>query len=280
MAKYGVREVADLVFKAKAPMTFGGKPYAKGQPVMVVDSAKSSTLEGTSSQVYAQGGRGNPKRVAWSGEKVLTFKFQDALISPMTASILMGAGVSSTTGYNQHVFGTVTCVAEGVLDCSGIVGDSLFLSSGEIAPTSFISADTVWLTKVTDGDMTIGEASHPTAATPMTALPIADAKVGDRYMVDGYVLTTKGTSLTITPDKFSGSFEIIASTLWRREIDGVDVPAQITIPNGSIQTAFTLTQSPSGDPSTFDFTVDALPDYLSSDTKKEKKVQCQIDILD
>ena len=86
MAKYGIREVTDMVFKAKSAMSIGAKTFAVGQPVLVIDSAKSSTLEGASTTVYAQGGRGNPRRIAWDGEKTLTFKFQDALISPITAS--------------------------------------------------------------------------------------------------------------------------------------------------------------------------------------------------
>ena len=277
MAKYGIREVTDMVFKAKSAMSIGAKTFATGQPVLVIDSAKSSTLEGASTTVYAQGGRGNPRRIAWDGEKTLTFKFQDALISPITASILMGAGLSEDTPYAQHVFGYVTCTTAGTLDCTGLVEDSLFLGAGSTAPTAFTAP--VWVTKVTDGEMA-GTAEKVADVTKINAIAVTAAVQGDQYMVDGYVTTTKGTSLKITPDKFAGSFEIVASTLWRRESDGVDVPAQITIPNGKVKTAFTLTQSPTGDPSTFDFEVDALADYMSNDTSAvKKKVLCQIDVL-
>jgi hypothetical protein len=34
-----------------------------------MDSAKTSTLEGKATTVYAEGGRGNSKLIAWEGEK-------------------------------------------------------------------------------------------------------------------------------------------------------------------------------------------------------------------
>ena len=91
--KYGVREVVDIVFKAKADMKLGNMSFKKGQPVIVFDSAKTSSLEGDSTEVFAQGGKGNPKRVSWSGEKSLTFTFEDALITHLQEFILeLGKG--------------------------------------------------------------------------------------------------------------------------------------------------------------------------------------------
>ena len=278
MAKFGIREVTDLVFKAKAPMTLGSRSYLAGQPVFVVDSAKSSSYEGAATTVYAQGGKGNPRLIAWDGEKTLTMKFSDALLSPVEAAILMGADLGEAASFKQHVFGIVTCTTAGTLDCTGLVNDSLFKAPTGTAPTAFSAP--VWATKLDlDGGM-IGTATSITDVTKVATIAVTDAAVGDRYMVDGYVSATNGSSIIITPDKFAGSFEIVGSTFWRRENDMVDVPAQITIPNGKIKTAFTLTQSPSGDPSVFDFEIDALKDYVSTDTSaSKKKVLCQIDIL-
>ncbi len=42
----------------------------QGQPVLYIDSAKTSTLEGAGTSVYAQGGRGNARLVTWEGEEV------------------------------------------------------------------------------------------------------------------------------------------------------------------------------------------------------------------
>ena len=66
--KFGVREIANVVFKAKNLQKIGPYTFAKGQPVFYMDTAKTSTLEGAATTVYATGGRGNTRLIAWEGE--------------------------------------------------------------------------------------------------------------------------------------------------------------------------------------------------------------------
>ena len=91
--KFGVREIANVVFRAKSDVKIGDTQFVKGQPVLYIDSAKTSTLEGAATTVYAQGGRGNARLIAWEGEKTLTFTVEDALLSPLGFAILSGAGL-------------------------------------------------------------------------------------------------------------------------------------------------------------------------------------------
>ena len=105
MQKFGVREICNVVLKAKAAQKIGKKIFYKNEPVMYFDTLKTSSLEGQSSTVYAQGGRGNPRLVAWEGERTVTFTMEDALISAEGLSILTGAGLidaKDKTVY-QHV---------------------------------------------------------------------------------------------------------------------------------------------------------------------------------
>ena len=51
----GVREVVDLVFKAKADMKIGNICFKAGDPVWYFTTAKTSGLEGGSTQTYATG---------------------------------------------------------------------------------------------------------------------------------------------------------------------------------------------------------------------------------
>ena len=66
--------------------------------------------------------------------------------------------------------------------------------------------------------------------------------------------------------------------MFRRQIDGKDLPANLTFPNVKIQSNFTFSMASSGDPSTFTFTMDAFPGYTYFDRKK--KVLCAIQIVD
>ena len=77
--KYGVREICDVVLKRKSPGYFGKLYLDKGAPVMYFDTMKTSSLEGQATTVYAQGGKGNPRLVAWEGDRTVTFTMEDAL---------------------------------------------------------------------------------------------------------------------------------------------------------------------------------------------------------
>ena len=99
--KFGVREICDVVLRAKAIQKIGNKVFYKDEPVLYFDSLKTSSLEGAATTVYAQGGRGNSRLIAWEGERTVTFTMEDALISPAGFSILSGAGLVAADSNNK-----------------------------------------------------------------------------------------------------------------------------------------------------------------------------------
>ena len=280
---FGVREICDVVFKAKTNQKIGNKIFYKGEPVIYFDSLKTSTLEGAATTVYAQGGRGNARLVAWEGERTLTFTMEDALISPLGFMILSGAGLvegsDDTTGkkINVHVTETTTVDDNDTIyveaEPSTADGADIYvmvLDDGEVASEPLIG------TKGTKGDkgwaITITKKGVYDPANNTVKLAKGDAVLVDYYTEKG----TGASQIEITPDKFGGNFYIEASTLFRTK-NGVDMPAEFIIPNGKIQSNFTFTMASSGDPSTFTFTVDAFPDYTRFD--KTKRVMAAIQII-
>lgn len=108
--KFGVREICDVVLKAKTAQKIGNKIFYAGEPVIYFDTLKTSSMEGAATTVYAQGGRGNSRLVAWEGERTVTFTMEDALISPEGFMILSGAGLidaSEDKPVYQHVTETI-----------------------------------------------------------------------------------------------------------------------------------------------------------------------------
>ena len=108
--KFGVREICDVVLKAKTAQKIGNKIFYAGEPVCYFDTLKTSSMEGAATTVYAQGGRGNARLVAWEGERTVTFTMEDALISPEGFMILSGAGLidaSTNKPIYQHITETV-----------------------------------------------------------------------------------------------------------------------------------------------------------------------------
>ena len=277
--KVGVREICDVVLKAKANTTIGNHTFKKGEPVIYFDTLKTSTLEGAATTVYAQGGKGNSRLLAWEGERTLTFTMEDALISPKSLAILTGAGVvhaDSTVG--NKITAHATQQVE-VATANTIVVDSEIAKATDIYVMLLdgngeMSGVPVKINRG-ENDANVQVADGKTTITADSDLFI----VGDIVFVDFYKeYTTDAVEITITPDKFAGYYYLEASTLFRREADGVDLPAEFIIPKVKIQSAFTFTMASSGDPSTFTFTMDAMPDYTNFN--KTEKVLCAIQVLE
>ena len=99
-------------------------------------------------------------------------------------------------------------------------------------------------------------------------------------MVDYYVQKKANTvsEMQIDAGNFAGYYYVEADTLFRRQSDGKDLPANLTFPNAKIQSNFTFSMAATGDPSTFSFTMDAFPGYTYFD--RTKKVLCAIQVVD
>lgn len=269
--KFGVREICDVVFKAKADTVIGTSTFKKGQPVLYIDSAKTSTIEGAATTVYAQGGRGNTRLIAWEGEKTLTFTVEDALLSPIGFSVLSGAGLFKSESEKVHVHTTANAYVgtDGVIDLEDVLADGETIDG--TAPVFVMIAEA-------DGSIT-GELVEGLTIANQT-LTGATAAAGKNVFVDFYVVKESAnvSELQIDAENFAGSYYVEASTLFRRESDGVDMPAEITLPNVKIQSNFTFSMASTGDPSTFTFTMDAFPGYTMFD--RTKKVLCVIQVVE
>ena len=298
--KFGVREICDVVLKAKAYQKIGNKEFFANEPVIYFDTLKTSGLEGAATTVYAQGGRGNSRLVAWEGERTVTFTMEDALISPEGFMILSGAGLieaSDAASIKRHITERVDKKA-----CSNTEGNiSIPVSKLPYFPDD-ASGNYAYVMFVKDDEI-VSEPYIPQAAPEGNFFIVAehknyDIETDEQYQVDGgwradadekykfdwdsvivdYYTEMKSDAMQIeiTPDKFGGNFYLEASTLFRDQ-NGVDMPAEFIIPNCKIQSNFNFTMASSGDPSTFTFTMDAFPDYTRFD--RSKKVLATIQII-
>ena len=292
--KFGVREICDVVLKAKAPIKIGNKKFYKNEPVIYFDSLKTSSMEGAATTVYAQGGRGNARLVAWEGERTVTFTMEDALISPAGFMILSGAGLIEGSTTNTIKVHTTEQVKVATVTADAI---TINLSKKPYAGVDSTGApktstdDLIYVMVLDDhGDVitepyclgiSVGSMDATTKKYPIT-IPAANNDLSE-FTAETYVLvdyyveksTDKTQQIEITADKFGGNYYLEASTLFRNT-DGVDMPAEFIIPNCKIQSNFTFNMASSGDPSTFTFTIDAFPDYTRFDGSKKVLAAIQI----
>ena len=272
--KFGVREICDVVLRAKGTVKVGETTFSHDEPVIYFDSAKTSTVEGSATTVYATGGRGNNKLLAWEGEKSVTFTMEDALLSPLGFSILSGAGLvdAGQVEGGMKVHTTLTTVVDVT---EGITVNLAQLTGKEIAN------EKAYAFSMKDGQ--IVERLDPAVPSSGTVTfsrkeRAAGKLTGEQtVMVDFYVsVKTGAVEMTIEPDKFGGFYYLEASTLFRRQDNGQDMAAAFVIPKVKIQSNFTFSMASSGDPSTFTFTMDAFPDYTKFDPTKQVLFALQI----
>lgn len=272
--KFGVREICDVVLRAKGTVKVGETTFSNDEPVIYFDSAKTSTVEGSATTVYATGGRGNNKLLAWEGEKSVTFTMEDALLSPLGFSILSGAGLvdASQVEGGMKVHTTLTTVVD--------TTDSIVVNLGELTGKD-IAEEKAYAFIIKDGQ--IAERLKPATPSGGTVTFTRNEKAAGQLtgpqtvMVDFYVKVEAGAvEMTIEPDKFGGFYYLEASTLFRRQDNGQDMAAAFVIPKVKIQSNFTFSMASSGDPSTFTFTMDAFPDYTKFDPTKQVLFALQI----
>jgi len=310
--KFGVRECANIVFRAKQETTIGTNKFHVGQPVLYIDTATTSSMEQASTSVYAQGGRGNARLIAWEGDKTLTFTVTDALISPVSLAMLSGAGLVKEGATGVHVHATTRATmtmsgTDGIIDLTDALrafgridadaGDQrVSVDAGDDAPIFIILTED-------DGSITGNLVTSTTASNAAPGskginfewkedgkgiLTIPSPKLNEKteistaqnVMVDYYVIKNpaKVSEIQITAADFAGYYYVEADTLFRAQATGIDMPANLTFPNVKVQSGFTISMSGTGDPSTFDFTMDAFPGYTYFD--KSKEVLCVIQVVE
>jgi len=285
--KFGIRECANIVFRAKQKVKIGDKVFEEKQPVLYIDSATTSSEEQSTSTVYAQGGRGNSRLIAWEGDKTLTFTVEDALLSPVGYAILSGAGLfkhgsKATDEVHYHMTTMAKVDKDGKLDLTNAIakfGKDGNKNKGYICD---LNDAPVFILAFEDGDLTGDQYSDFTLSEDKQGFTFTTTK--DKTVMVDYYVVLPGANVyeaDITADTFAGYYYVEADTLFRRQADGKDLPANLTFPNVKLQSAFTITMAGSGDPSTFTFTFDAFPGYTYFDeTKKVLSVLQVVDDID
>jgi hypothetical protein len=269
-------------------------------------------------------GQGNPRLIGWDGEKTLTFTLEDALLSPISFSMLSGAGVVKGRKKDEdnqldarkiYVHANYDMVVEEatIAEKKTLVakltdedrnGASLVVSKeAPIYPVTLNSAGAQadYLSAVTEDQVYLedpvgtftkatlqanGEINGAEGKTLVFALA-KDTKgdsrldtavhVGDTVRIDCYEMHDEGTyEMQIDASTFAGYYYIEASTLFRDEETGEDMPAEFVIPRGKIQSNFTFTMANSGDPSTFTFTIDCFPAFTKFNRKKKVMAALQV----
>ena len=98
---YGIKELYQVVLKAKVPMQFGSRYIEAEQPVLYFQNVNISLLSQRNAPIMARGGWANLPHVVWEDRSEVTFSLSEGVLSSVGMGILFGANVAENTGQNE-----------------------------------------------------------------------------------------------------------------------------------------------------------------------------------
>lgn len=94
---FGVKELYEVVLRAKGPMKFGDRNVEDGEPVLYFENISMSLLTQQASPIMARGGWANLPRVIWEDRSEVTFTLSEGVMSSISMGILLSANVTNAT---------------------------------------------------------------------------------------------------------------------------------------------------------------------------------------
>lgn len=200
-------------------------------------------------------GKGNAKLVGFSSNREARITLQDAIFDNLALAMLTGNDI--VTGSQK-----VAKFYRAALD-----------SSGEFTvPAEMGTVDKVLSIHELDYDG-ITPLAPLTVTTDYTIVgndvEIVAGSEGDKYVIY-FETTTLPTSktVTVTADKFGGTFKLVVDVTVRDEFTGQDFYGQFVAERAKIEDDFSFNFSPDGDPSVLDLPIEILKDPMSTDMWK------------
>lgn len=183
--RYAIKEVADVTFYE---IDSNGNPT---HPVLYLDTLKVSTIEQSSENTEARGGKGNAALVSWDYNKEINVTLEDALFSAKSMQVMYGGDLHQAKDGNYVLKTEIFQPAE--------------------ANSKFTKQDATVIKYTTAaGEEVAGGAAPTTLDTEQ------------KYFVTYKLKTKAATVIEISANSFPGTYYIIGDTYARSDAAGRD----------------------------------------------------------
>ena len=239
LAKYGIKEVADVVFYE---LSESGAPT---KPVLYLDTLKVSTIEQTAESSDARGGKGNAALISWDYGKEINVTLEDALFSAKSMAIMFGNG--KVNPYDT---------AEGDETTPGNEKGNYVMRTMQFIYKAANGLATTWTDPKGNVIPMINPKYYTADGKYFTTAP-EDFEDGTRYFAS-FDVAVKGAVIVVSADSFPGTYYVTGDTYARSEASGNDEFFQFIIPKAKVQSENTITLEAEGDPSVFNMSLKVL----------------------
>ena len=244
LAKYGIKEVADVTFYH---LNSAGKP---DYPVLYLDTLKVSTIEQTAEQTEARGGKGNPPLIIWDYGKEINVTLEDALFSAKSMAIMFGNGsvknpAAVTTGGTNYSQGLIMRTEEFVPSTAVTTPTN---------PESLVAGG--WASQLEVGGKLYDKINPKIYTALGSASEVTTTlSANTKYFLTYDLAIKEAGVIEIGASTFPGTYYVTGDTYARSAASGEDEFFQFIIPKAKMNAENTITLEAEGDPTVFNMSL-------------------------
>lgn len=263
---YGIKELYEVVLRAKTPMKFGSRYLEEGEPVLYFENVNMAVLNEKRTPIMARGGWANMPHVIWEDSSEVVFSLTEGVVS----SISMGILLSATTTEPSKGESLLVSKREGPFDLDD--NNQLYLEHWPVGLDKrktfiFEYARDVAQRKVY-GKRIPGKVDpfDDTKERPCIEVyedkqltTLADAT--KQYIVDYYYeYEDEALIYTIQKERFNGLFTLEGKFYSKDENDGLNYTNLIYMPKVRVVSDINLRLGERADPTTSVFNIIGMPE--------------------
>lgn len=254
---FGIKELYELVLKAKTPMQFGSRRLEAGEPVLYFENIEMSMLSERSSPIMARGGWANMPRVIWEDRSEVTFSLREGVMSSISMGILFSANMLE----KQPSQNLAIPIREGPYELDE--NNSFWLNHMPISyprkKTFIYEYERDVGQKKVYGEIT--ETKRNIMGEDVPHIRVIDGDVTKQYIID-YYYEYKDDALIylIQKERFKGLFTLEGKFYSKDENEGINYTNLIYMPSVRIVSDINLRLGERADPTSSVFNIIGLPE--------------------
>ena len=265
---FGVKELYEVVLRAKVPMTFGNRYIEAEEPVLYFENITIATLREQNRPILARGGWANLPRVIWEDRSEVQFTLSEGVMSQVSMGVLLSAAVTVQKTEEPLLISK----REGPFELDD--QHRLYLEHWPVEDNvrkSFIfdyARDAVQ--KKVYGKRIAGEVSPFDGETEIPCIEVYEDKdlqtladLDKEYLVDYYYeYNNEALIYTIQKERFNGLFTLEGKFYSKDENDGYNYTNILYMPKVRVVSDINLRLGERTDPTVSVFNIIAMPENV------------------
>ena len=275
---FGIKELYEVVLRAKNPMRFGDRYLEADEPVLYFENITMSVLSEKDSPVMARGGWSNMPRVIWEDRSEVQFSLSEGVMSSISMGILLSANVTSTSQDEPLLVHKKEGPFEYLDNMSYVLDETDTNEEQRYVPKIHLLNEPV---KANIKKSFIFEYNRDVCQKKIYGRQSGKdiflyedkeltqpADINKKYIIDYYYeYTNEALIYTVQKERFNGLFTLEGKFYSKDENDGLDYTNLIYMPKVRVVSDINLRLGERADPSMSAFNIIGLPENVGGNKK-------------